>query len=80
MSREYLIGVYFPLIGYLKKNVSVTYDDLKARYMNASTKNTKEKDFQEWLNKLVADHIVSIEYDIVTFNEEQWDRILKINT
>ena len=82
MRRDYISGAYLPLIGYLKENVSVSIDDLKARYVMGATKDkveTREKHFHEWLNKVVDDHVVSIEYDTVTFDESQWNRISKMD-
>lgn len=82
MSRQYFEGVYVPLIGYLKEQGSSSFEDLKARFMINVTddkKEEREQRFQDWINKLIEDHIVLIEYDRVIFNEEQWNRICKMN-
>lgn len=82
MSREYFVGEYYPFIGYLKENVNVPFDDLKSRYMSGvkeDKRKVREKHFEEWINSLLEDHIISIEYGTVTFYEDQWNRLSGID-
>lgn len=79
MGREYFVGVYYPVIGYLKENGSVSLEDLKNRYMIGVSENmyaTRENKFEKWLSALESNRIITIEYGTVTFDEEQWNRIM----
>ena len=76
--REYYLGAYFPLIGRLRQEGSVSLETLKKMYMDGvddEHKEIRKQKFERWLEQLQEDHVVSVEYETVTFNEEQWKRI-----
>ena len=81
MSVEY-VGVYYPFIGYLKEKQTVSLEEFKSKFTDGTTgknKEQREKRFEKFLESLSEDHIVTVEYDMVTFNEEQWNIVLNYN-
>lgn len=75
--RKYICGIYYPVIGYLMKEKSVELSKLKEYYIGVAANKIREKTFEKWIENLQDDGIISIEYGIVTFNEEQWKLITR---
>lgn len=68
-------GAYVPVIGYLEQEGSLTLDELKKYYIGKNMNDSRKEKFEEWIKKLQKDHVVTVEYGVVTFNREQWDNI-----
>lgn len=75
--REYINGIYVPVIGYLEQQGSLTLEALKEYYLSNNVSGSRREKFDEWIKKLQNDRIVTIEYGGVTFNREQWCNIIE---